>query len=702
MPQAGATESVELEAMREPDHDTDYTSRRGYDPNFLDNAIAVPMPTAKDPTVLANTKDGKDKLDYQNFSLRMHAKRRLALLTACNVTKEPALRRPEAGRDYTRKGLSGLGEFDFEEWFRDDRLDPKFQIPDVFFTKDRKAFDKGHICRRDDVAWGRTYDELKRANGDSYHVTNCSPQVAGFNQSAKGDENWGDLENHVLSEAANERLCVFAGPVLVPSDQIFHGVGEGGTKLLSRIPGRFWKVIVARIEDGIAAYGFVLEQDLGDVDWEFAVPEEFLPTMYPIAKIAKMTGVVFDPSIVDADQFDAVRGVEIAQRAGIVRSRDATAESRRPAGHDNLPTDQPTETDMPSYPLQGLRSDDVVLDLIPDDVEASIRLRDEWLTTMREGAGAGLEFIVSDVSRWTPGQKVRVAFLGGDTALHKDIADATKEITGVANVDLDFGVDAVTSKYRTWSESDHAYSAEIRVSFDKPGFFSLVGTDSINPEIGAGKIGGRPDQCSLNLGGFPTQRPPNWPGVVRHEFMHALAFQHEHQNMRGPCEAGMRWDDDTGYARTQDPRGTFINDANGLRPGIYTYLSGFPNFWNKPKIDFNLRTQESPNVVAGPFEKESVMLYRFPALFYKDANNGCVPAMDGGISLSEGDKRGLRLLYPRTAQEVAVIETRTRSALEAVEASASSALEGLEAGEETAKKYAWQLAANLRKKLGRD
>ena len=35
-------------------------------------------------------------------------------------------------------------------------------------------------------------------NGDTYHTTNCSPQVAGFNRAANGEDNWGDLENLVI------------------------------------------------------------------------------------------------------------------------------------------------------------------------------------------------------------------------------------------------------------------------------------------------------------------------------------------------------------------------------------------------------------------------------------------------------------------------------------------------------------------------
>ena len=328
---AGVAEAVTedgLEGLREPLHDTDYSGRTGYDASFLNAPgqdalppVDVPMPGPADPNVLARTRSGGDTLHYQNFSVRMHAKRRLALICASNVTEEPKLRKPEPGRDYTRRGLSGLGKNDQERWFLDTRLDDQFQIPDAFFTKDRGAFDKGHIVRRDDVAWGTTYELLGRANGDTYHVTNCSPQVAGFNRSAEGSENWGDLENHVLSEAANERLCVFAGPVLGKDDKIFVGTGSGGATLRAQIPSRYWKVIVARVEDGIAAYGFVLEQDLSDVQFEFAVPAEYVPSMYPIEDIEKMASVSFDAIIRDADQYETTRGAEVGLRSGTRRKR---------------------------------------------------------------------------------------------------------------------------------------------------------------------------------------------------------------------------------------------------------------------------------------------------------------------------------------------------------------------------------------------
>jgi endonuclease G, mitochondrial len=322
---ARVTES-ESEAFTErlvmPFHDEEYDSRKGYDPRFIGEDI--PMPESADPSVLARAKDGSTILPYQNFSIAMHAKRRLALFTASNVTAASKLKRPDPDQEYSRKALSGLGQSDQEKWFADPRLDDSFQLPDVFYTRDDGAFDKGHIVRREDVAWGESYDLLRRANGDTYHVTNCSPQVAGFNRATLGEDNWGELENVVLKGAASERYCQFAGPVLDPADETFIGAAGGRQKVRVKIPSRFWKVIVTRTSDGIAAYGFLLEQDLSDVPLEeFVVPESFVKFMEPLADLQRRAGIRFPDVVLRADQFSTTEGAEVAMRSGFTRRSQA-------------------------------------------------------------------------------------------------------------------------------------------------------------------------------------------------------------------------------------------------------------------------------------------------------------------------------------------------------------------------------------------
>lgn len=305
-----------------------------------------------------------------------------------------------------------------------------------------------------------------------------------------------------------------------------------------------------------------------------------------------------------------------------------------------------------------------VLEALPDDVIASMETRDRWIASQPFDP-SGFEFLVGDLQSWAPGQVVRVAFLGGSTELYKKIEKATKPISDAANLTLSF---KDGNAYRKWTENDTEYAGEIRVSFDQNGYFSLVGTDSVSQVIGSpgSPVGGHPNQRSLNLGGFDRQLPTTWEGTTRHEFLHALSFHHEHQNMRGPCELAFRWDDDPGYQPTADARGTFIPDAQGRRPGIYTYLSGAPNRWPRAKVDHNLRTDASdPTVAAGPFDPASVMLYRFPPLFYKNQPSPCAPTGDGQ-QLSDGDVRALKLLYPQAEQTVQEVVERRGALVDAI------------------------------------
>jgi hypothetical protein len=176
--------------------------------------------------------------------------------------------------------------------------------------------------------------------------------------------------------------------------------------------------------------------------------------------------------------------------------------------------------------------EDYLLESLPEHVVATMEVRDRFVNALGQGGSLGLEFLVDDVQKWKPGQTVKVAFLDGSDALCREIADVTGAITAACNIKFDFGQDGAI---RRWSESDREHAADIRVSFDKKGYFSLVGTDSINVTIGEAseRVGGRAYQCSLNLGGFTVSRPVGWKGTVLHEFLHALAFHHEHQNMKG-------------------------------------------------------------------------------------------------------------------------------------------------------------------------
>jgi endonuclease G len=346
-PPAGLSALLEQLVLKEPFVDRDYTTRTGYDAQFLgDDLDPLPLPTVTDESLVSRLLDDSGiVIPYEHFSVVLHKGRRLALYTASNVDGRTASRRPEEGRDYSRKGLTGLKNFEIEQWPADPRVPAGDYLPDRFYQEDRKAFDKGHVVRRDDVCWGAGYDQIRRANGDTFHATNCSPQVSKYNQSAQGAGNWGDLENFILAQAKTEIYSLFAGPVFQSNDRWFKGVdNQGPTR--AKIPRSFWKVVVARQGDALQAFAFVLRQDLGAVRFESALHEallqeaalgggevdelqllEFLPTpewertMVSLADLEDRLGGLlrFPQRLHEADQFDTPDGEALLGAARLER-----------------------------------------------------------------------------------------------------------------------------------------------------------------------------------------------------------------------------------------------------------------------------------------------------------------------------------------------------------------------------------------------
>jgi DNA/RNA endonuclease G (NUC1)/V8-like Glu-specific endopeptidase len=284
------------EKMVEPSHDDDYGSRMGYDREFLGLHVAMPMATNEED--LSRLEDGSSELRYHNFSLIMNARRRLAQITASTVDASEAAKEPEPGFTYTRRELNGFtSKNDREKWFLDPRIPVGDQLPDKFYNYDRKAFDKGHLVRREAVAFGNTFEEVQMANGDSFHSTNCAPQVKGFNRASLGGI-WGQLEDDVLEAAETTRCVVFSGPVFADEDREFHGRDLSGDTRV-QIPEKYWKVIVTREGNALRSHAYVLEQDLDDVAFEeFARAGSWTHHEVDPQALEQMLGTVTFPHLV--------------------------------------------------------------------------------------------------------------------------------------------------------------------------------------------------------------------------------------------------------------------------------------------------------------------------------------------------------------------------------------------------------------------
>jgi DNA/RNA endonuclease G (NUC1) len=279
-------------------HDLSYTNRRGYDPAFL--GVQLPPPQVKDASLFSQRIDGAGVvLPYEHFSLAVHKGRRLAAFTAANVDFRDFRQRPNPEEDYSRYELTGLGPGQAEGWIPEQRISPREQLHQSFFILDEGAFDTGHIITRTSVAWGDTYAELRRANGDAFHLTNSSPQVGTFNRPFRDKNSWGDLENQIAEYGRDRPLSVFAGPVLDDADPTFQGTDDFGP-VEFKIPRRFWKVVVESEQGKLRSFAFLLEQDLSDVPLDPAVDSKPGMWLIPTRKLEEIVGLVAFPEVLHA------------------------------------------------------------------------------------------------------------------------------------------------------------------------------------------------------------------------------------------------------------------------------------------------------------------------------------------------------------------------------------------------------------------
>jgi endonuclease G, mitochondrial len=318
----------------------DYSDRSGFDRGFI-TGFNLPLPKlSADRARLAamnkrpNQGDPVYELRYHHFSAAMNKKRKLPFFTACNIDGANAKSVNRTTKKITdllasSAGLESTGDRESmeasETWYLDDRLDPadyagqelydSQKLPDFPSPRDHLAhmFQRGHLVRRLDPCWGPDALVLA-AELDTFHFTNCTPQVGFFNQgtadaaipgSGRG-QFWRAVENFVLRSAvaSETRVNCYSGPIFSAQDKPFRGV---------LIPQRFFKIVVWAENNALKSLAMIADQsavidarrealsegvvtfaDLAELD----KVKDFLTT---VARVRTLTGISFGTAVAKAD-----------------------------------------------------------------------------------------------------------------------------------------------------------------------------------------------------------------------------------------------------------------------------------------------------------------------------------------------------------------------------------------------------------------
>ncbi|KAM0552603.1 hypothetical protein ACHAPJ_007700 [Fusarium lateritium] len=222
----------------------------------------------------------------------------------------------------------------------------------------------------------------------------------------------------------------------------------------------------------------------------------------------------------------------------------------------------------------------------------------------------GMSYLAVNIKKnWQPGRTLRIKFLSGDLRLQEKVKNYAE--LWLAHANLKF----------SWLPMD-ASKADIRIDFKQGGgSSSRVGTDALS-EKDQQK---RTMNLDINLGHseeFIRRK-------VLHEFGHVLGCEHEHQS---PL-ANFEWNKDL----------------------IYEELSKPPNSWSRVTIDHNvIKRLESSEVSASSFDGDSIMLYEYPARWFKNSVSG---GTKNNTRLSKRDKEWIANNYPPWSSDIGQFST---------------------------------------------
>lgn len=226
-------------------------------------------------------------------------------------------------------------------------------------------------------------------------------------------------------------------------------------------------------------------------------------------------------------------------------------------------------------------------------------------------------------------KSINVCFLDGTPAERKKVVEIARGWTQIgAHMPLDFGADSEAPR----SCTGQGGAEHIRIVLKPTGMvWSAVGKQSISEKLFPAS------GPSMSLGFASVTSSTKRKRSIIHEFGHALGLQHEHQSRKLDC-----------WAKHYEQK------------LLAQYVLEQFN-WSEDDIKAQLRVMYEEGLVETKPDSNSVMLYGFPARFYKARENSpCYSAENAAIS--QDDAALMRRIYPVAAiEQIRAVDARKKS-----------------------------------------
>jgi serralysin len=221
------------------------------------------------------------------------------------------------------------------------------------------------------------------------------------------------------------------------------------------------------------------------------------------------------------------------------------------------------------------------------------------------------KFILDTALKWEKTKlPLNVCFFDGEDESRVRVINAANQWSESTGVELFFfGKDNIPQTCEKKAGED------IRISLKGSSLSTYRGT------LGLDKLDVH--EPTMYLGGFSDTYPNNddeFQMWVLHEFGHALGLVHEHQGEGSNCFSEFDLDK------------------------LYERLENSPYYWSREAAKGNIETILLKKSYASTFDKESIMLYTFPAQYYKNGQDShCYHKTN--TKLSTKDKSFIGLFY---------------------------------------------------------